>query len=72
MECIESPLGESLKPLPTSTTQCPGRILGLIGQDPSVSKPKKLHVDVYRFFMVKLRNILQTPLNRSAIVFVKS
>jgi hypothetical protein len=63
MECIESPLGESSKPPPTSTTQCPGRFLGIIGQDPSVSKPKQLHVDVYRLFIIKLRNILQTPLN---------
>ena len=72
MECIELPLGESSKPPPTSTTQCSGRILGIIGQVPSVSKPKQLHVDVYRFFIVKLKNILQTPLNRSAITFLKS
>ena len=72
MECIESPLGESSKPPPTSTTQCPGRFLGIIGRDPSASKPKQLHVDIYRLFINKLRNILQTPLNRSAITFLKS
>ena len=72
MECIESPLGESSKPPPKSTTQCSRRFLGIIDRDPSVPKPKELHVDVYRFFIVKLRNILQTPINRSAITFLKS
>jgi hypothetical protein len=72
MECIDSPLGESSKPPPTSTTQCLGIFLGIIGRDPSASKPKQLHVDVYRLFIIKLRNILQTPLNQSAITFLKS
>jgi hypothetical protein len=33
MECIDSPLGESSKPPPTSTTQCPGRFLGIISRE---------------------------------------
>ena len=72
MECIGSPLGESSKPPCKSTTQCSRRLMGIIGGDPSVSKPKELHVDVYRFLIVKLSNILQTPLNRTAIPFLKS
>ena len=40
---------------------CPGRILGIINQDPSVSKTNRLHVDICHFFFVKLRNILYVP-----------
>ena len=39
----------------TSTTvkQCPGRLLGIIGQNPSVSKSNRLHVVIFRFFFIK-------------------
>ena len=63
MECIESPLGESSKPPLTSTTQSLGIFLGIIDRDPSVSKLEQLQVDIYRLFIIKLRNVSQTPLN---------
>ena len=35
-----------------SCNQSPGRILGIIGQDPSVPESKRLHVDIFWFFFV--------------------
>ena len=32
--------------------QCPGRFLGIVGQDPSVSKSNRLHVEVFRFSLL--------------------
>ena len=32
---------------------CPGRFLDLIGGDPSVSKSIQLHVDMFRFVLIK-------------------
>ena len=29
--------------------QCPGKFLGIVGQDPCDSKPIRLHVDIFRF-----------------------
>ena len=47
----------------------PGRFLGIIGQDPSVSKPNPLHTDIFRFFFIRLgHNILFTPLKESVAV----
>ena len=34
--------------------QCPWKILGIIGQDPTVSKSNWLHVDIFRFFLYYL------------------
>ena len=31
--------------------QCPGRFFDIIGQDPSVSKSNRLHVDIIQFFL---------------------
>ena len=39
--------------------QCMGRILGIIDQDPSVSKTNQLHVDIFQVFYAKLKNILK-------------
>ena len=44
---------------------CPGRILGIINQDPIVSKTNQLHVDNCDIFFVKLRNILYMPTKKS-------
>ena len=44
--------------LKASRNQCLGRILGIIGQGPSVSEPNRLHVDIFRHFFAKLRYIL--------------
>ena len=37
--------------------QCPGRLLGILGQDPSVSKSNQLRVDIFQFFFMNLRYI---------------
>jgi hypothetical protein len=38
----------------------PGKFLGIytVGQDPSDSKSNRLHVDIFRFCFIHLRNIL--------------
>ena len=36
---------------------CPGRFLGIIGRDSSVSKSNRLHVVIFRFFFNNARNI---------------
>ena len=41
--------------------QWSGRLLGVIGWDPSVCKSNWLHVDILRFSFVKLAYILQIP-----------
>ena len=38
--------------------QCPRRFLGIIGQNPSVSKSNWLHVVIFQFFFIDLRYIL--------------
>ena len=43
---------------PISMCHCPGRFLGINGQDPSVSKSNWLHVDIFRLFFIDLRYIL--------------
>ena len=35
--------------------KCPKRFLGMINQDPSVSKSDRLHVAIFRFFFISLR-----------------
>ena len=47
--------------------QCPGRFLGIIGQDLSVSKSNRLHVVIFRFFFINLRNIPQILLKLSEV-----
>jgi hypothetical protein len=37
---------------------CPGRFLGIIGQNPSVSKSDRLHVVIFWFLSTNLRYIL--------------
>ena len=37
---------------------CPGKILGTIGRDPSVSKSNRLHVDIFRFSFFDSRYVL--------------
>jgi hypothetical protein len=44
-----------------------GRFLGIIGWDPSVCKSNRWHVDIHRFFLIKLGYILQIPLKWSVI-----
>ena len=38
-------------------SSCPGRYLGIIAQNPSVSKSNRLHVVIFRIFFSKLRYI---------------
>ena len=45
--------------------QCPGRFLGIIGQNPSVSKSNRLYVVIFRFFFIDLRNISRITVKRS-------
>ena len=33
--------------------QCPGRFLGIVGRDPSVSKTSWLHVDIFQFLFIR-------------------
>ena len=40
---------------PHCVEQCPGRILGIIGQNHSVSKSNRLHVVIFRVFFINLR-----------------
>ena len=40
---------------------------GTIHQDPSVSKPNRLHVVIVRFFYINLRYILYIPLKQHVI-----
>ena len=40
-------------------TQYPGRIWGIIGQDPSDSKSNRHHVEIFRFLIDWFRYILQ-------------
>ena len=35
----------------------PGKLLGIVGQDPSDSKSNQLHVDILRFCFIHLRYI---------------
>jgi hypothetical protein len=35
--------------------QCSGRILSITGQDPSISKSNRLHVDILWYFCIDLR-----------------
>jgi hypothetical protein len=49
----------------------PGRILGIIGQYPSVSKSNRLYVDIFRFFFVKWRHNIPYFLIRR-LSFMKS
>ena len=52
--------------------QCPRRFLGIIGQDPSVSKSNWLHVvTIFQFFLIKLRNIPQILL-KWWVIFLNS
>ena len=37
--------------------QSPGRFLGIIGRDSSVSKSNRLHVDIFWVFFIKLESI---------------
>ncbi len=41
-----------------NVVQCLGRFLGIIGQDPSVSKSNRLHIVIIRLFFIELRYIL--------------
>ena len=41
-----------------------GRILGIIGQHPRISKTNQLHVDIFEFFFAKTMNILQIHINK--------
>ena len=38
-------------------TWCMGRVLGIVGQNPSVSKSNQLHIVISRTFLYKLRYI---------------
>ena len=52
--------------------QWSGRVLGIIGWDPSVCKSNQLHVDIHRFSFIKLGYILlQIPLKRW-VIFLQS
>ena len=46
---------ERLQHVTGTWKQCLGRFLGIIGQNPSVSKSTKLHVDIFRFVFINLR-----------------
>ena len=38
--------------------QCPGRLLGLMSQNPSVSKSNQLHVVIFQgFFLNKIKSV---------------
>ena len=39
--------------------QCPGRFLGIIGRDPTVSKSNWLHIGIFHFIFINLRYILK-------------
>ena len=52
--------------------QCPGRLLGTIGLNPSVSKSNRLHVVVFWFRSINLRYIPHIPLKGSVIFSLKS
>lgn len=54
-----------------STTFVRGRFLGIISEDPSVSKINWCHGDIFRFFFTKLLNILYIPLHGS-VSFLRS
>jgi len=46
--------------LPVDSVPCPGRFLGIIGGDPTVSKTNRLDVAIFRVFIIRndsLRNI---------------
>jgi hypothetical protein len=51
--------------------QCPARMLGIIGRDPIVSNIDQLLVDTFWFFLIKMHNTLQIPMNQS-VIFLKS
>ena len=51
--------------------QCLGNFLGVISQNPSVSKSNWLHIVIFRFFFINFRYILKTPVKWS-VVFLKS
>ena len=51
-----------------SVGQWSGRFLGIIGQDPSVCKSDRLHVDILRFSFTKLGYILWITLKWSVIL----
>ena len=40
---------------PIGMFHCPRGFLGIIGQDPNVSKSNQLHVDIFQLFFVDLR-----------------
>ena len=54
-----------------SAMQWSGRILGIIGWDPSICKSNRSHVDILRFSFIKLGYILQIPL-KWLVIFLQS
>ena len=47
----------------------PGKFLGILGQDPSVSKSNQLHVDIFHFYFIHSRHVLlYGPLQRSITI----
>ena len=46
--------------LPVDSSQCPGRFLGVIGRDPTVSKTNRLDVAIFQVVIIRnysIRNI---------------
>ena len=56
---------------PDGQLQCPGRIVGIIGQDPSVPKSNRSHAVIFLFFFVNVQYIPYIPL-KSWVTFLKS
>ena len=52
-------------------SQCPGRFLGMIGQNLSVSKANQLHVGIFRFFFTNVRCIPWIP-SKCSVIMLKS
>ena len=49
----------------------PRKFLGIVGQDPSDSKSSRLHVDIFQFWFMHSRYILQIPL-KWYVILLKS
>ena len=50
--------------LNTGQERCTGRFLGITSGYPSVPKSNELHIDIFWFFLIKLRYIQETPLKK--------
>ena len=49
--------GFTSSPRSLGPKQCSGRLLGILSQDPGVSKANQLGVDIFLFFFINLRYI---------------